>query len=326
MSQEAKDPGDEYADGGTSGGRAWIRWIVIGALIAGSIAAVLYTVFLRGHAPVSDPSIIAIQRETIPEDIPEPPQRPDPPAPVAETPSASRPMAQPAGPAIGNPPSPVPQFPNLDTSDRALRSALSLLSEQPQLSSWLLNDDLLRRFVVSVDNVAEGKAPSRHLEFMKPATKFETLPAGELYRADPSSYSRYDLIADVFTSLDVDGAAEIYFDNEALLSEAYRELGYPDESFHKRLAAAFAQLLGAPILYGEPEFELLIVTYGFADMRLEELTPVQKLFLRMGADNVRRVQVKLRVLADALGIPAEGLPKLRVHTPDSYWYPLEPGQ
>ena len=41
--------------------------------------------------------------------------------------------------------------------------------------------------------------------------------------------------------------------------------------------------------------------YGFADPRLEALSPAQKLLLRSGPDNARRVQTQLSAIAAALG-------------------------
>jgi hypothetical protein len=44
--------------------------------------------------------------------------------------------------------------------------------------------------------------------------------------------------------------------------------------------------------------------YSYAKPALENLSPAQKQLLRMGPDNVKRVQIKLRELRDALGDPA----------------------
>jgi hypothetical protein len=50
------------------------------------------------------------------------------------------------------------------------------------------------------------------------------------------------------------------------------------------------------------------IGYRFEDANLESLTAAQKHLLRMGPRNVRIVQLKLRDIAAALGIPAERLP------------------
>jgi hypothetical protein len=48
--------------------------------------------------------------------------------------------------------------------------------------------------------------------------------------------------------------------------------------------------------------------YAFTDPALEALTPAQKQLLRTGRANVQAIQIWLRSVALALGIPAERLP------------------
>jgi hypothetical protein len=49
--------------------------------------------------------------------------------------------------------------------------------------------------------------------------------------------------------------------------------------------------------------------YGFEDPTLEALTPAQKHLARMGDQNMRAIQDKLRQIALAIGIPPERLPQ-----------------
>ena len=70
---------------------------------------------------------------------------------------------------------------------------------------------------------------------------------------------------------------------------------------------AIVELLRTPVLEGEVELEPKGIVYTFADPKLEELTAAQKQFLRMGPQNVRTIQAKLREIADYLGIPASRL-------------------
>ena len=45
------------------------------------------------------------------------------------------------------------------------------------------------------------------------------------------------------------------------------------------------------------------IGYGYADPKLEAMPAAQKQLLRMGPENARAVQAKLREIALALGIP-----------------------
>jgi hypothetical protein len=59
-----------------------------------------------------------------------------------------------------------------------------------------------------------------------------------------------------------------------------------------------------------------VLTYMYVDPRLEKLSPAQRLLLRMGPENERRIQSKLRDFALALGFPPESLPSpVMYHAP-----------
>ena len=213
--------------------------------------------------------------------------------------------------------SPTPQRP-LAGSDERLRGPIGDLAPGTQLASWLLGDDLLYTFVVSVDNIAEGRSPRLHLRFMQPEGRFRVIETDEGRILDhPANSARYDIVSDVFVAFDADAAARLYDEVYPLLSESYRELGYLDESFEKTLERAIIELLRTPILDGEVELVPLSATYAFADVNLEDLSPVQKQLLRMGPANVRQIQAKLRVLARALGMPVEEFPATRIVVPRS---------
>ena len=80
------------------------------------------------------------------------------------------------------------------------------------------------------------------------------------------------------------------------------------------------ELLGAPVVTGDVELELKVLTYEYLDPELEDLSGAQKQLLRAGPINVARIQGKLRKLAFALGIPEHDLPRPSFHearTPDT---------
>jgi hypothetical protein len=117
---------------------------------------------------------------------------------------------------------------------------------------------------------------------------------------DPASYRRYDTVAQVFVSLDTEGAVELFSELKPLIDEAYREISPPGSRFEDRLAGAIDHLLDVPVLSGAVPVEKKVLTYTYADEKLESLSGAQRQFLRMGPDNVRRCQIKLRDLKLAL--------------------------
>jgi len=194
-------------------------------------------------------------------------------------------------------------LPGLDQSDAFVRVLVEALSSHPAWVTWLASEGLVRRFVVVVDNVAEGQSPAKHLAAMAPKGKFTVLRRGGGEIVDPESYHRYDTIADVVASLDAQGCAEAYRRLRPLVQDAYRQLGYPDRDFDLTLARAIDRLLDTPVPQGEVKLRPAVKSYKLADPKLEALSAPQKQFLRMGADNMRKVAAKLREIREELSLP-----------------------
>lgn len=199
-------------------------------------------------------------------------------------------------------------LPPLDLMDPIVRELLSGLSSRPELAAWLATDGLVRNIVVTVDAVANGTTPARHLRRLAPSRPFSAEPRGEEFVIDPRSYSRYDGIGDTVAAVDADGVARAYATLRPRLQEAYHELGYPEGNFDEAVERAISRLLGTKLLDEDVEVRPSPVLYKFADERIERLTPAQKQLLRIGPRNAGLVQGKLRDVARALGIPAERLP------------------
>ena len=189
----------------------------------------------------------------------------------------------------------------LATSDAVVRELAAEISSHPKLVAWLVNEDLIRRFVASVDNIASGASPQAHLEFLRPKEGFEVDERRNgVLVIEPDSYGRYDLVAQVFASIDTEGAMTLYRELEPLIDEAYAEIGPAGADFDDRLDRAFDLLLAVPVLEGDAEVEQLIVTYAWADDEIEALSAAQRHFLRMGPDNVSLIQGKLGEFRAAL--------------------------
>ena len=221
------------------------------------------------------------------------------PATIAPEPAADEPEA---------PPEPAPiVLPPLSTSDDFVRALVEKLSSHPELASFLVTEQLVRKAVVVVANVAEGLSPARLFPHLRPDERFEVAARSDRLLIDPESYRRYDTYVDVLVSLDSAGLVEAYRNVKPLVDEAYQELGYGEQPFEDVLAMAFAVVLKTPVMRGDVAVETVSVNYTYSDQWLEDLQPVQKQLLRMGPDNVRGIQAKLREIAGALGLrlPAE---------------------
>ena len=211
-------------------------------------------------------------------------------------------------PLIAPPPEPVTppaapvELPELDASDTFVRGLVAALSAHPDLARWLVTGGLVRRFVVAVDNIAEGTNPAQHVMFMTPDSPFSVMSGESGTTIATESYRRYDVHAQIVDSLDTQGTAELYRTLEPLMDEAYVELGYPDARFRPTLERAVARLLETPLLDEAPTVSQRVAFYEYADATLEALAPAQKQFLGIGPTNMRIVQAKLFEISRVIGI------------------------
>ena len=229
-------------------------------------------------------------------------------AQVAEMAADAGEPSPPAAPVELDEPEVVPEpveLPPLADSDNFVRDLVDALLAHPNLAAWMTGSDLLRRFVVTVDNVANGRNPAQRLPSLRPSRRFRATGEGELQLIDSGSYQRYDLLAGVVGSLDPSAVALLYETLEPLFDEAHAELGYPDTPFRRTLERAVMQLLAAPIVDTPPLVVRRATHYLYADERLESLTPAQKQFIGMGPGNVQVVQEQLRAISGEIGLTVE---------------------
>lgn len=195
------------------------------------------------------------------------------------------------------------KLPPLAESDAFFREQLNSLSKEPFLAMLLEADNLVRKLVVSVANVAEGSSPVKQLTHIRPEESFTVLQTVERTVVNPKSYERYDDAAAFFASLDARTVAGLYQLLEPLLDEAHAELGLSDRTgFKDTLARAIEVLRAAPAVDGPIRLRAVNVNYVFEDPALEKLSAAQKQLLRMGPENTRRIQKKLGEIKEALGL------------------------
>ena len=265
---------------------------VVGACIVSAVALVAALIWLGSGITVEAPQRAAV---TVP-------QRSNP-TPVASLAVASQ----------------VVEAGFSDEGDDGLfRAAAGRLSTHPALASYLVNDRLLRRFVRAVDAMAGGYSPSDEIEFLRPSRPFVVREDEDRLVIASGTYRRYDVVTDVFTSLDSDKAIELYKQFRPRLEAIYQEIGWANEDFDTRLCEAVDHLLEVTTSSGQVEVEQRAIVYAYAEDRFENLTGAQKHFLRMGPRNVGAIQGKLRELRDTFGwsepVPATVTAELETST------------
>ena len=220
-------------------------------------------------------------------------ESPPPPTPERTQPDAARALRSDSLPAL--------EIPPLSASDAFLRDVAATLSENPTWASWLVTDDMALRFVRAAAALAFAESPAEPLDFLAPAGDFAVRDAEGGLEIDPTSYSRYDLTAETFVSMSTEGTAGLYRQLLPLFEDAYRELGLPsDRSVDDLVARAVDTLLEVEIPSGPHPVEPSRAVYAYVDADLEARSPAAKHLMRMGPENARRVQEKLRALRAAI--------------------------
>lgn len=101
--------------------------------------------------------------------------------------------------------------------------------------------------------------------------------------------------------LDVQATLAVYKKFRPLLLQVFREFSYPDEyGLEDIFIKAAAVVLAAPVVDGQIVLVRHSTHYKFADQQLESSSPIHRQMLRMGPENTRMIQNKLRLLVEGL--------------------------
>ena len=224
-----------------------------------------------------------------------------------------------SGPAAGEPPATTAPaasaagLPALDESDLVFARWLEDVFGREGMAQLRIND-FARRFVATVDNLGREQAPARLWPVNPASGRFATASRDGRTVIDADNQLRYAPFVILLESVDPQRLVMVYRKAYPLLLQAYGELGFPGKSFHERLLAVIDHLLAAPEQVGEIEVLPVEVRgsaplsqpwryLAFADPALEELSAGQKLMVRMGPVNERRLKQVLSRLRAALTAP-----------------------
>lgn len=193
-----------------------------------------------------------------------------------------------------------PEAPVLDISDAAVKTAVVALSEMPELARVLVDDDLLRRFVVFSNNLAENEVAESHRFLHVPDAGFRVYRQADKEWIDAASFKRYTVYAEALDSIEVENLMALYEEYKPALNEIYLEIGDPDDPFSERLLTAIDHLLDTPEIPVPVEVYSDSVMYKYRNERIEALSGPQKQLLRTGPENMRLIKAKLREIQASL--------------------------
>lgn len=261
---------------------------IIGVAIAVILIVIIALWLTREGEPEPEPVPQPVEQVTEPEPEPEPLPEPEPePEPLPEPEPAPAPEPEPE-------PEPLPSL------NEGSGVVLQELAEQDINTQPVQAENMLRKFVVFVDNVARGDVVREAAVISGPQSRFIVQHIdGQIY-VDERSYTRYNDIVSWFYEMDADVLVAQYRRFQPLFEEAFNEIKEPGANFDDRILDAIAILLDTP----EPRGLLALsdeqVMYTYADPALENLPAAQKQMLRIGPDNRALVKSKLREIRQRL--------------------------
>ena len=234
----------------------------------------------------------------------------------AALPAILFPVLAPAQPASAA----VQALPALVDADAVVSQQLTDLLGQKNILTFLQLDHFVRRVVATVDNMARSYAPQTMWPVNPTPQRFVTLidGIGGPEVISPDNGQRYTPFVLLVESVNATQAVALYVRLYPLFQQAYEELGFPGRYFNDRLVFVLDHLLATPVQRGATAVSLVEVKgsvpslrpwvrYEFTDPKLEALSSGQKMLLRTGPVNQRRLNAKLleiRALVAAAGLPA----------------------
>lgn len=264
------------------------------ALIGGVLLIILLAVFFwqsEEQTPVEQPQPLPeplnVQEE--PEPIPEPQPQPE----VMEP---ELPVEQPEQEPV---PEPLPPEP-VDISDGAVKTALLDTGSYETLARFIVDDDLLRRFVVFSANLSNNELAASHRVLQPPQQEFRVYRQAGKEWIDTASYKRYTPYVEALESMDTQQLIALYEVYKPTIAEIFAEVGDGRSDFNDVLDEAINHLLDTPEVPIPVEVSTDSVMYKYTDERLESLSAPQKQLLRTGPENMRLIKAKLREIRDAL--------------------------
>jgi hypothetical protein len=244
------------------------------------------------------------------------------PAPVAQTPPVQAVVeAPPPAPAASVPelpaePAPAPASAAV-AAGTSLQDLLVQLLGRKTVLSMLQTDDFARRCVATIDNLGRDKSSARLWPVNPTPGRFSVRAGADGTRIAPDNSLRYTPFVLMVEALDTSSALAAYSYLYPQLQRAYEELGFPGRSFHRRLVEVIELLLATPDLAQPARMVLPVINspvqparpwvmYEFEDPAHAARPAGQRLLLRMGPENARRLKARLRDFHQALapGRPA----------------------
>jgi len=195
----------------------------------------------------------------------------------------------------------VVQLPTLNNSDTFVFEGLRAMQNGAPVLRLLAQDQIVRKFVVFVENISRGEFPQTGLPYRALGEEMPVRNIDEnFFVMEDSAHARFDEIVQTFVSLDTDAAITLYRTLSPLFQQAYAEIGFRNVSFDETLRLSINNIVRTTNMEGPYQLVKPSVLYLYADASIENLQEVHKQLLRIGPDNTIILKAKLREFASQL--------------------------
>jgi len=220
-------------------------------------------------------------------------------APVDEEtapPVSTLPPDEPAAEAL-----PDPALPALEDSDVAALSALRALAGQSFITTMIEPRSLVRRLVVTIDNLPNERLSMKYRVVRAVPGSFEVAGGEAALQLAPGNAARYQPLLNALLAADATHWVALYRQWYPLLQQAYAEMADPRHLFNDRLLVVIDHLLAVQVPAALPALTHPGVLYAYADVALQQQSAGARILIRMGPANAARVQERLREIRKLLG-------------------------
>ncbi len=186
-------------------------------------------------------------------------------------------------------PVPQPELPPLDQSDDFVWTQMddclaALVPDEGPI-------DVLRRLAAVMENASRGDLSRAGFALVEaPAGEFSITTRGERHYIDDATFLRYDAAVDALTCVPPQRLASLARLFRPLLAQALRDLGLPEADVDAVIDDALRGILAVPLPLLPIEVAQTDKGYAYAYEKLEAASPLSKQLVRLGPDNLVRLQ------------------------------------
>ena len=273
-----------------------------------AISTLLYLIYLAAtfESPegtttivIPPPALQVVEPDPEPIPVPQPPVVEITPEPEPEV---EEPLIEPVEVEVAVEPeleelpqSEVIELPDLNNSDSFAFERLRQLQSGVAILAYLKDEQIIRRFVVLVDNISKGNLPQSNLPYKAIPGEMPVSSIDEnLFVMDVEGFTRFDKLVDAVAALDARQAMAVYRLFSPLFQQAYAEIGYRDVNFDITLRRAIRNVLNTDEIEGPFQLVKPSVMYLYADADIENMADVQKQIIRLGPENAEKLKTQLR--------------------------------